>query len=261
MSEKMSRKKEDKKYLIIFICLFVASGMAGFFIGKYMMGLKKAGALSFVPSDEMMIFWGYAVPIIGVVFSLIVLLVSLLGVRNAKKMLATWDGEDETVADAIEGRLGISIILSSVVLVISYYLFSLGVSLDIHGEFSKVDEDIVLIMNVVQILMGIVTTMTAQKLTIDVMKDMNPEKKGSVFDAKFSTKWMASCDEAQKAMVYKAGYTGYQVMGSVCMGLWLVCLVADVIWNVGILPGTMVFIIWISGVIGYNVGAIKAEKM
>ena len=44
------------------------------------------------------------------------------------------------------------------------------------------------------------STIFQQKL-VDTTKRLNPEKHGSVYDTKFHEKWLASCDEAERAVI------------------------------------------------------------
>lgn len=254
------RKKEDKKYLVIMLIMFVVCGLAGFFTGVLFAKLKKAGfSLTDIPQDVINTL-AYVMPIVFIAINIILAIITVACISKAKKKLKAWDGEDEEIAEKIEGRVSIPLCLSSVVNVINMFMFSVCVNLDINSTFSENKEDMLLIANVVVFLLAMAIVIIVQKKTIDFTKDMNPEKEGSVFDAKFSKKWEESCDEAQKLQIYKAGSAGFKAMSSVCMTLWIVCLIADLFGNVGLLPVTMVFIIWLTGIIGYLVGAAKAEK-
>ena len=55
-----------------------------------------------------------------------------------------------------------------------------------------------------------VTSIRGYLETLIACPDMNPEKKGSIFDMHFSKKWADSCDEAEMIMACKAGYKSFK---------------------------------------------------
>lgn len=258
--KKAIEKKNDKKYLIIMLVLFVLCGVGGYFFGMLMGKLKKSGALSFEISDALIGNLAFVMLAVFVAINVILAVIAVVCISKAKKELKLWDGEDEEVAEKIEGRVSIPLCLSSIVMIINMFLFSVCVNLDINSNFSEKKEDIMMIANVIIFVLSFVVVIVVQKKAIDFTKEMNPEKKGSIFDAKFSQKWEESCDEAQKLQIYKAGSAGFKAMGSACMTLWLVCLVADLFANTGLFPCFIVFVIWLTGNVSYLVGAAKAEK-
>ena len=48
------------------------------------------------------------------------------------------------------------------------------------------------------------------RFIVELEKKLNPEKKGDVIETNFSKKWEDSCDEAQKMIIYEAGYRAYR---------------------------------------------------
>ncbi len=260
MSDKAKRKKEDKKYLIIMLLLTVASGGIGYLIGMLMGKLKKSGYDIIPDGEKFNMIMSWVAPGIMVFLSVVLLIVALVFIKKSKNLMKNWDGEDEEVADRIETFVGVPLVMTSILMVIVFFLLAVGLHYDMSSEVSDKMEDIVSWLNIGSYIVSMVIMTVVQKLCIDVTKDMNPEKKGSVFDAKFSDKWMDSCDEAQRLQIYKAGSKGYKAMSSMCMTLWVVCIVADLFFEQGILPVTMVTVIWLTGVISYNVAAIKEEN-
>lgn len=265
MKEKMEKKKatdkkNDKKYLVILLVLSAACGVAGYFFGRFMGKLKKAGFSFPEITDEMMGKLAIAMLIVFVVINAMLAIVAICCISKSKKELKLWDGEDEDMAEKMEGRVSIPICMSSIVMILNMFFFAVCVNLDINSKFNETIEDRYMLANIIVFVLSFVVVIWVQKKAIDFTKEMNPEKEGSVFEVNFSKKWENSCDEAQKLHIYKAGSTGFKVMSTVCMDLWVVCLIADLFANVGLLPVTMVSVIWLSGVIGYLIGGAKAEK-
>ena len=265
IKEKMEKKKKndkklDRKYLIIMLVLCAVCGVGGYFTGRLIGKLKKSGFKLPEFNDETMGILAIAMLILFVAINVILAIVAACCIGKSKKEWKMWDGEDETLAEKVEGRVSVPIWMSSIVMIINMFLFAVCVNLDINSKFSNKIEDMYMIANLVVFVLSFVVVIVVQKKSVDFTKEMNPEKEGSVFDVNFSKKWESSCDEAQKLQIYKAGSAGFKAMSAVCMDMWIVCIIADLFANVGLLPVAMVTVIWLSGNIGYLVGGIKAEK-
>jgi len=254
------RKKEDKKKLIILLVVTALSAVLGYLAGMMIDKLQKDGYGMPKFTEEVIGKLSLIMPIVLLVLNIILAIVAIVCIKKSKKEYKLWDGEDEDAAEKMEDRVAIPLYMSSIVLIINIFLFAVCANLDINSKLSDKWEDILGIALLSIFILSYVVVVVVQKKAIDFTKDMNPEKEGSIFDAKFVKKWENSCDEAQKLHIYKAGYAGYKVTSNVCSLLWIVCLAADLFGDVGLLPMTMVFIIWISSTIGYIVGGVKAEK-
>ncbi len=254
------RKKDDKKNLAVLLIVTLLCTVLGYFSGMIIAKLQKAGYGLPEITEEFIRKLSLVMPVVFLLLNVVLAIVAFACVKKSKKEFELWDGEDEDVAEKMENRVSVPLYLSSLVLIINMFLFSVCVNLDINSEFSDKIEDILMITNTLVLVLSYVVVIIVQKKIIDFTKDMNPEKEGSIFDAKFTEKWEKSCDEAQRLHIYKAGYASYKVTNSVCMTLWIVCLIADLFANVGLLPMTMVFIIWFASTIGYIVGGVKAER-
>lgn len=259
MSEsKLSRKKEDKKYFGIMMIVFVLAAVAGFGSARLMDKLTENG----VPriSNEFIEVMSYVLPGIFAGINIILAIIAIIFISKAKKELKKWDGEDEEVADEIDGKLGLPLSMSSIVMILDYFLFAACAHLDVLAEEREPLPKLYFIIVIAIFLVAFIIIMIVQKNCVDLTKDMNPEKKGSVYDTNFSKKWEESCDEAQKLIIYKASSIAYKVMNSICSVMWIICLTLDLFFNIGIMPVVVVTVIWLAGVIAYLVAAGKLEK-
>lgn len=102
-----------------------------------------------------------------------------------------------------------------------------------------------------------VATVIAQNRIVNFTKEINPEKKGSVYDLKFRKTWIASCDEAEQLQIYRAAFRAYTAMNYAALGMFLVCFIGMLSWNFGLLPLTMVLFVWLTGVIVYGVESLR----
>ena len=91
-------------------------------------------------------------------------------------------------------------------------------------------------------------------------REINPILKGSIYDAKFSKKWIDSCDEALKLGIYKSAYKAYKSVNFTCILLWLFCIIGSTFWDFGIAPIAIVTIIWLVQSTTYYIETIRVSK-
>ena len=99
-----------------------------------------------------------------------------------------------------------------------------------------------------------------QKKVINFEREINPILKGSIYDAKFSKKWIDSCDEALKLGIYKSAYKAYKSVNFTCILLWLFCIIGSTFWDFGIAPIAIVTIIWLVQSTTYYIETIRVSK-
>ena len=102
--------------------------------------------------------------------------------------------------------------------------------------------------------------MVLQHLTVRRTQALNPEKKGSVFEARFVRQWYDSCDEAQREQIGWAAFKSFRVMQS----LFAWAFVPLALLGCYGLVGPLVFLVWgglwMVQIVSYSVYARKAEK-
>ena len=103
--------------------------------------------------------------------------------------------------------------------------------------------------------------MTVQNKILKLEKELNPEKKGNIFDFSFYKEWLGSCDEAEKTVAYKSGFRAYTTAQYVCLGLWLFCTIGQFAFDTGILSVVCVTIIWLTLVCTYLFEHLRLEKL
>ena len=99
-----------------------------------------------------------------------------------------------------------------------------------------------------------------QQKTVDLTKEMNPEKRGSVYDMKFQERWWESCDEAERRQIGQASYKAYTTMNKFCPYCWGVLLLGNMVFHYGILPSAVVLVIWAVLSVSYTREAIRLGR-
>ena len=247
-------KKEDKKAFKSFAIMMVISAMIGAVIGggfKYLQENLGDNLSEFLVNRLMMI-----TPYASLVLSILVIIVSVVIYKNSRKNLKLWNQSDEQeeMIDNIEEKLSYVLLFTSVNLILGFFFFGAGMALLSEDSYTKV------ILFLVGFIVCVVSTILIQNKVVNLEKEINPFLNGSVYDFKFSQKWLDSCDEAIKLNVYKSSFKAYKSITNTCLILWIVCVLGYNFFDFGIMPLVMVTIIWLVQTISYCIESIKGSK-
>lgn len=252
-------KKKNRRTMIVFIAILAASLVLGFLFGVASRVIQNSIPDMQILLNQIMNIMAYVVPILFLILNLTQAVVGSIYIRISKKQAATWDGEDEEVIEQIEKKLNVPMILTNAMQVLNFVFFSVCICLAETDELSKLMQDIIGNGAIVLFIVSFVIEMVLQKQTVDLEKQLNPEKQGNIFDVKFQEVWVNSCDEAQKLMIYKAGYQAFKVTNYTCMGVWLLALIAQFMFQTGIFPVICIGIIWMVLIMTYSITSYKLE--
>lgn len=257
-------KKEDKKAFKPFIAIVLISGIIGGIIGVSSVYLKKMLGDS-IPNLLMSMF-EVITPFASIVLSILVIIISTIAYNKSRKEYDLWSetNEDDDIIDKIEERLSYILLLTSVNMILGFFFFGVGGMLSVVDKINYGLSDDFSIINFLCLLVGFILCMASstiiQKKIVNLEKEINPLLKGSVYDFKFSEKWLDSCDEAIKLGIFKSAYKAYKSVSTTCVILWVICVLGYYIWDFGIVPMVMVIIIWLVQTISYCVESIKQSK-
>ena len=247
-------KKEDKKAFKSFIIVMIISAMGGAIIGGASIYLQKH--IGDELSDFLLNILMTITPYASLVLSILVIIVSVVIYSNSRKKLKLWNQSDEQeeMIDNIEEKLSYVLLFTSVNLILGFFFFGAGMALLSEDSYTKV------ILFLVGFIVCVVSTILIQNKVVNLEKEINPFLNGSVYDFKFSQKWLDSCDEAIKLNVYKSSFKAYKSITNTCLILWIVCVLGYNFFDFGIMPLVMVTIIWLVQTIAYCIESIKCSK-
>lgn len=257
-------KKEDKKALPKLIILMIISGFIGAaFAGvalkamEYITQHSGAGLVELLHELQMSLgtYAGFAT----LAFALVLSVAGFLIYNHYKKIARHQDMNDETVHDRVEKGLNISLLLTSINMLLSYVLFGIAFYCVVLREDDLSIPS--LIMALAGFLLQSACTSVNQQKIVNLEKEMNPEKNGSVYDFQFHKKWMDSCDEAERFYAYKCAFIAQRTTQVVCMVLSVILVVLGMVFPIGLLPLICVIIIWGVSSIVYTVTCMKVEQM
>ena len=248
MNEKSENRKALPKFTLSLLGSLLAGGVIGFGIGlSRAMGLDTA-ALAEGLSAALAAVTPWGIP----VTSALTLGSCFVLYRSAARKFAAWDGGDENDAsESAEILLSWTLLLSAVQLLLSLFFMTA------IGTYQP--EEGVLAMVGVFVLSCACVIFTQQKV-VDLERRMNPEKHGSVYDTKFQKKWLDSCDESERRQIGEASRRAYMATTRVCLGLWMVLTVLGMVFEIGMLPVTVLLLVWGLMQVTYTLECIRLSK-
>ena len=247
-------KKEDKKAFKSFIIVMIISAMVGAIIGGGSIYLQKH--IGDELSDFLLNILMTITPYASLVLSILVTIVSVIVYNSSRKKLKLWNQSDEQdeIIDNIEVKLSYVLLFASVNLIIGFFFFGAGMAILSEDSYTKV------ILFLVGFIVCVVSTILIQNKVVNLEKEINPFLNGSVYDFKFSQKWLDSCDEAIKLNIYKSSFKAHKSVTNTCLILWIICVIGYDFFDFGIMPLVMVTIIWLVQTVSYCRESIKCSK-
>ena len=256
--ENLSRvKKADRKALPKFLLILLIAAVVGFAAGILMAMIDEAGISAL--EETLKQFWRASAVWYFPVFTLLLLLPAFLLTVGVRKKIDALPEDDEVGVNAgvkaLDRRLSVSLSLGSFYVVGIYFSLAVGLS-NLAGLHFQEGWIIPLIEGVA----GIVLLLPVQRRAVTLTQYLYPEKKGSIFDTKFSKVWMESCDELEKMIVYKAAYASYQATSKACVLLFLLTALGSTVFGYGPLPSALILMIWLIQIISYTRACAREEK-
>ena len=164
---------------------------------------------------------------------------------------------DEQIIEAVEDKLSQGMFILSVIMIVQMLFF--GIMMADLENIADYSFAIAMVATGVFVV-GNLAQLKQQQLMVDLEKEMNPSKKGSVYDAKFRDRWEESCDELEKIIIYKSAYKAYKTTALTCVILWIVTATLSIAFKTGPLPSIAVSIIWLVQTVSYCREAMKLER-
>lgn len=256
MNEKQKEiHKQNKKALPRFVAVLVLCMLVGGVVG-FASAVASASAWSESLPAVAQNLMNQMVPFGIPVFGLLLLVPGGILLYRAKRMYADWDGEEEAAADRIEHLLSWSVSLVGLLQPISFFFFSAAM-----GAAYTMNYNAGLLLSVtVELLVETGLVFWLQKAAVELIRIMNPEKQGSVYELDFQKKWVNSCDENEMRKIGMASYQSFRATNIVCMALWLLLTILQGTFHTGILPVAVVILIWLVNMGSYFLACIRQEK-
>lgn len=164
---------------------------------------------------------------------------------------------DEQVLDSLEEKMSLAMVVVSVYLIVCSVAFSAVMAYIRRGIE---EHTIITICSILFFVVGSFGGAKLQQMMIDFEKLLNPEKRGSVYDRNFNAKWLESCDEMERLMIYKSAYKAFGITNLTCSIFLTALTLLSLFFDYGTLPAICVGAVWLSMILSYSMEAIKLSK-
>ena len=263
--KQQENKKEDKKALGKFALILLLAFVIGIAVGVGSSILQDLLGESSVKDAFLNIL--ASISIYGAyVYTTLLLICSIVLYKKSRQEYTAWDEEDEDVLCGIETKLSYVLWFANLILYGSYFFLSVGIwATDFMEAKNAVEQDAVgfltsLLVVLLHIAYAIAAGSIIQQKVVNLSKEINPEKSGSVYDMKFQDKWLETCDEAERYTAYKCSFKTFKVMQVVGVVLWLICVIGQMSFNTGAFATIIITIFMIIMVSVYSIQAIYFAK-
>lgn len=244
------KKKSSKSGLIFFAVCAVIGGIFGFAAAK----LGREGDIRSLFKEIDGKTAGIVLLIIQAAVTVVLSAWSIASYLSSCRRVAKLTPDDYEEHDRIEEKLNTPMTLSTIVVTLGTGLFGCA-------EYFLLDQSKLLaVIPAAVFLVGFAVAFILQAKLVSIEKKLNPEKRGSVWDMNFQKEWMSSCDEAQKQMIYRAGYQAFVTGNVMCSAFCMVALVGQFIFRFGIMPIIMTSLLWLGMNLSYINTAAKLER-
>lgn len=239
-----SIKSEDKQSKGKFVRLMIVAGLIGGLVGGLIGGLM--GAFGTPTGEDFILTFGSfqrdiadicCYIFIGVTIALsIILFIFLHQVRKAYK---NWDKQDEKEALRLEDMLSFRSIVTVLGNILTFLLYGTAT----YCMLSNDREGILIWLLIIFLLWNVLFMIYIQKEILNLIKRIRTEKKGSVYDCNMKDKWLDSCDEAEKMVIFEASYETYTKMSKYIKYIMAIIVMAGAFIEIGLFPLLTVVII------------------
>lgn len=257
-------KAEDRKVLGKFLLFVMIMSLAGCIVGFLIGVLHKRGIFLAFGGEGLLNVLAYAIPAVIFICNIVVFFALHHIFNKTKKLYRDCDGEDDAQLARIERGINRCQFITEIALVLNLFLLGAGE----HVILAKMELLTVPKMHwkwmaciiIVCFFAGMVVNLFYKKNSVNLYKQMNPEKQGSIYDMHFAAKWEESCDEREKLILYKAGYKAFYAGQLICIVLAVISICSDLAFGSGFLPLTMVIIILLGMDVVYLYTSSRLEK-
>lgn len=252
----MKTNEGKKRFVVLkFLLIVLGAAVLGFFGGFGAMWFREqlmgpAGALADAGGMA-----ARALPWVSWVISLALTLGALALYLDCRAKFLAWDGEDEDLIEGVEHRLGVSMLLDNLMMILGFLCLTL-----MNGTLELL-EGWQFWLGLAAFLYCMAASIVLTRLAVNLTKRINPEKRGDVLELKFQQTWLASCDEGERSVIYQSAFKAYKVTSYTCMGLWLVCTLVQVTLGfIGPVPGVCVLLVWLVLNLTYCGEALRLQR-
>lgn len=254
-------KQENKQAFKKTLPIIIAAGIFGGIVGALAVTDSAADVATFL-GTKLETMLKVIAPYMVMLTSVAGLVINFALNRSARKEFEKHqdiidEDEAEKIYMQIDKKVSYAMLVGSTCLILNFMFYGVVMAyINYYVEEGMIGFGISLIFFVISSL----GNTKLQQMSVDLEKLMMPEKKGSVYDLKFSEKWEESCDEYEKYTIYKSAYASYKATSKAYAIAVIGLMLMSLFFGYGPLPIIVVCCLWLVSITSYCLTAMKLEK-
>ena len=258
MKEKQGNKPNSYGKLMKRMLIYLGiGGVCGFFVGIFMTFGVKNGM-----SDLSDLVRPLALPIIAVIFVVSIVLMEFYSrkLKDTMKHLEEAEDEQYEVLSYEEEKYGAMLMNCNVISqVCDFIVLSFTFSRSWLEEASG-KELAGFLAACVLFCINFFLYGYYQMRYVKMVQAAHPEKRGDMNSKNFQKDWMASCDEAEKEVIYQSAYKAYVTINRTIPLILIVVMVANLYFDTGMMAVVVLALVWMLAQFTYTGNCVKMKK-
>ena len=248
------RKNSPRKTMLLFLlflaCSMVVGGLVGSMISIQQSTVREV--LEFLGRQAIRYSGGAAAAVTVAGFAAAIAIY-----RRGRKMAMQWDGEDEVYIEEVEERLGMGFMTISVTMILVFCLSAMAFS-----QISSLTKETWqrILWPLFSMMATMVLLFTLERKFVELEKQINPEKRGDTFDFRFKKTWLESCDEQERAIIYKSSYRAFQAAQTAYPICWGGVMILSIAVDIGVVPYVVIGVLWLTQILAYYTEASRKHR-
>lgn len=244
----MKNKKIVMRFWIVMAACMLGGGILGGVVAVFQTDIAQVAS--------MLSRWIFVnvLPLQLICFAVLLALTVLFCLKS-KRLQKNAAPDDEKAFEHMDRLLNIALTLTGINMIISLLCFGIATSQGLES-FSAKPAWLALLI----VLTAVFTCIFCEGKIVKMVKELYPEKRGNVLDFRFGKEWLASCDEAEKYVIYAAAYRSYLALQRAFAFAMALLILCSILFEVGILPFLVVSALWTIQTITYVSAATKLSR-
>lgn len=259
MNEKRKTGNSYLRFVLIILVSAAAGGALGF--GFFYFLRRSGGSVENVFHGLYTGIQACSLPILTVLTVLAVILgeVYLYKLKNICKKITCAEDEECDFLEYQEEKVGaVGLNFSIVFMVCSFIFLSFGYSTDYIGSSESARSGF-LFTCIVFCICGIYEGFWQMRY-VKTIQIAHPYMKGDPSERNFQKKWLESCDEAEREMIYRSSYKAYMTLNKCIPVLLVVTMLSHLFFQTGILAVLAVAAIWLLVSLTYTGSCVSTKR-
>ena len=252
---KDNKTKRNLKIYLTFVMIMLLCLSGGFVFG-IVIG-KHRESLNAIDWNGVSEYMAVSLPIIYIIVMAALSGISICIYFKVKREAYKWDGEEETLINEIEKKITWLSMLPAISIGLNMMFFS--ICLCVNESVASAPQWI-FATSIITCMISVVLCCVIWKITVDLEKKLNPEKKGNPFEFYFIRKWEESSDEGEILIQAKACKKAFIIGQIICIFMWVISFICMLAFQTGVLPVICCCVIILCMYFAYGFELVKLQK-